>query len=232
MAVDVHSASRAFPDLADERFLQNYENYVCDAKCQREADNIRKQMLREDPPVTAPPVQQTAPPPIFVPNNNWWHSGFWTTGRVAYVQPGVQPLNRKKRQERSHKVIDDMDASIRKNSGITKGVIGRTIAIQCDRHSDDNSVPPNLYQFCKSCTAVRQLPENYYPRILNEVICGEESCIKGNGKCQQRFLPFKVLQNFGTEECQLWRLVTINLRTCCDCLMDRNSVFMRYFEQD
>ncbi|VDM38435.1 unnamed protein product [Toxocara canis] len=81
---------------------------------------------------------------------------------------------------------------------------------------------------CKTCRAVRQLPEGYFPRILNEVICAEDVCLHGEGACRQRLLPFKVLRNRGTRSCPVWRLVTIDLRTCCDCIIYPNSPFVKY----
>lgn len=49
---------------------------------------------------------------------------------------------------------------------------------------------------CKTCRAVRQLPEGYFPRVLNEVICAEDICLHGEGACRQRFLPLKVAKIF------------------------------------
>ncbi|VDM71831.1 unnamed protein product [Strongylus vulgaris] len=52
-----------------------------------------------------------------------------------------------------------------------------------------------MYQLCSSCRAVRHLPNSYFPRVLNEIICGESSCIRGDGRCAQKFLPLKVSDN-------------------------------------
>ncbi|KAE9416549.1 hypothetical protein Angca_001372, partial [Angiostrongylus cantonensis] len=109
------------------------------------------------------------------------------------------------------------------------------------------------FHLCSSCRAVRHLPRTYFPRILNEVICGESTCVRGDGRCAQRFLPlkssvlrnisenssfqnmnvyntegFQILHNEGTDQCPKWRLVSIDLRTCCDCAIHNYSNFLRY----
>ncbi|VDO22299.1 unnamed protein product [Haemonchus placei] len=88
------------------------------------------------------------------------------------------------------------------------------------------------YQLCSMCRAVRHLPRTYFPRILNEVICGESTCVKGDGRCAQRFLPLKILHNTGTERCPNWSIVSIDLRTCCDCVIHSFSPFLRYIQQN
>uniref|UniRef100_A0A0K0CZL2 CTCK domain-containing protein n=1 Tax=Angiostrongylus cantonensis TaxID=6313 RepID=A0A0K0CZL2_ANGCA len=88
------------------------------------------------------------------------------------------------------------------------------------------------FHLCSSCRAVRHLPRTYFPRILNEVICGESTCVRGDGRCAQRFLPLKViLHNEGTDQCPKWRLVSIDLRTCCDCAIHNYSNFLRYINR-
>ncbi|ETN78906.1 hypothetical protein NECAME_02770 [Necator americanus] len=115
------------------------------------------------------------------------------------------------------------------------------------------------YQLCSSCRAVRHLPHSYFPRVLNEIICGESACVRGDGRCAQRFLPLKdidpfveevdgifrfrlppndnyapilILHNEGTDLCPKWRLVSIELRTCCDCVIHPYSPFLRYVHGD
>ncbi|WKX92301.1 hypothetical protein Q1695_010380 [Nippostrongylus brasiliensis] len=115
-----------------------------------------------------------------------------------------------------------------KNSGTAQDILGTTIALECRNHHDDLE---SGYQLCSSCRAVRHLPRSYFPRILNEVICGESTCVKGDGRCAQRFLPMKILHNEGTDRCPKWRLVSIDLRTCCDCVIHSYSPFLRYIQQ-
>ncbi|KJH43821.1 hypothetical protein DICVIV_10163 [Dictyocaulus viviparus] len=75
-----------------------------------------------------------------------------------------------------------------RNSGLAKDIIGTTIALECRNKYDDHQ---SGYHLCSSCRAVRHLPRTYFPRILNEVICGESTCVRGDGRCAQRFLPLK-----------------------------------------
>uniref|UniRef100_A0AC35ERV6 Uncharacterized protein n=1 Tax=Panagrolaimus sp. PS1159 TaxID=55785 RepID=A0AC35ERV6_9BILA len=113
------------------------------------------------------------------------------------------------------------------NSGKTEGIIGTTIALQCDEATAED-IPSNGYHLCRNCRAVRQLPETYFPRVLNEVICAEGNCLRGDGKCQQRYLPFRILQNVGNSQCPQWRETDIQIRTCCDCVIHPNSPFIKY----
>lgn len=114
-----------------------------------------------------------------------------------------------------------------KNSGKARDILGTTIALECGNQRDDLQAG---FHLCSSCRAVRHLPRSYFPRILNEVICGESVCVKGDGRCAQRFLPLKILHNEGTDRCPKWRIVSIELRTCCDCVIHSYSPFLRYIQ--
>ncbi|KAL6732156.1 hypothetical protein Aduo_002948 [Ancylostoma duodenale] len=128
-----------------------------------------------------------------------------------------------RRKRRSEDVLAE------KNSGTAKDILGTTIALDCHDKRED---PQAGYQLCSSCRAVRHLPHTYFPRILNEIICGESTCVQGDGRCAQRFLPLKILHNKGTDKCPKWRLVSIELRTCCDCVIHPFSPFVRYIHRN
>ncbi|VDP52315.1 unnamed protein product [Heligmosomoides polygyrus] len=106
----------------------------------------------------------------------------------------------------------------------------RDIFIKERNHGNHLHLTKCHYKFhlCSSCRAVRHLPRSYFPRILNEVICGESVCVKGDGRCAQRFLPLKVY--LPRNRCPKWRIVSIELRTCCDCVIHSYSPFLRYIQ--
>lgn len=41
-----------------------------------------------------------------------------------------------------------------------------------------------FHRMCGACRALRELPQEYFPRFLNEVRCGGTQCIKGNTHMQ------------------------------------------------
>ena len=79
--------------------------------------------------------------------------------------------------------------------------------------------------------------------MLNEVLCENEQCFKGectvderehraevtsiragHGRCVQRYMQMRVLVNEGTAACQNWRPKMIAVRSCCDCAVSEESV--------
>uniref|UniRef100_A0A915BQI8 Bursicon n=1 Tax=Parascaris univalens TaxID=6257 RepID=A0A915BQI8_PARUN len=140
---------------------------------------------------------------------------------------GHQRFSKRKNGRQRRESINEPGTLERVNSGISKGIVGTTVALQCD-DPDQITISTNGYHMCKTCRVVRQLPEGYFPRVLNEVICAEGICLHGEGACRQRFLPFKILRNRGSSLCPKWRLITIDLRTCCDCIVHPNSPFVKY----
>ncbi|CEF65671.1 Hypothetical protein SRAE_2000034800 [Strongyloides ratti] len=224
MAPNIKIASKSFENLGGKKFTQPLVKYTCDANCQAESRYIRKVMhaepIKEIDPIVRNTIRNSIHKSIQSTSRTWWNDNEWKFN------------NRGKREDSTHMINSDEiikeEMRLRiENSGKADGIAGTTIALKCNIDGMDNN-PKNGYHLCKSCSAIRQLPNNYFPRVLNEVICGEGSCLRKEGECIQRFLPFKILKNLGTSFCPDWQMVTIQLRTCCDCVIQPGSSLLRY----
>uniref|UniRef100_A0A0N5A1N2 Uncharacterized protein n=1 Tax=Parastrongyloides trichosuri TaxID=131310 RepID=A0A0N5A1N2_PARTI len=228
MAPNIKKASNTFEDLGGKKFTQPLVKYTCDETCQVESKYVRKVMhaepIKEINPIIRSKVRGSIQKSIESPSRTWWNDNEWRD---------INNNNRrgKRSDDRSRVTVEELareEMRLRiENSGKADGIIGTTIALKCNIDGMDNN-PSNGYHLCKSCSAIRQLPNNYFPRVLNEVICGEGSCLRKEGECIQRFLPFKILKNLGTSFCPDWQFVTIQLRTCCDCVIQPGSSLLRY----
>lgn len=65
-----------------------------------------------------------------------------------------------------------------------------TVAVECD--DENGEFNSGGYSLCTTCRAVRHLPTTYFPRVVNELICSQKACLRGEGKCIQRVMPMKV----------------------------------------
>ncbi|XP_066915048.1 uncharacterized protein [Clytia hemisphaerica] len=88
-------------------------------------------------------------------------------------------------------------------------------------------------RMCSLCHAVTVLPENMYPRYINEVICDprDRGCLTGGGECAEKTLklPFrKDTQGLGSDQLSEWTTYEQPIRSSCECGVYRDSVF-QYF---
>ena len=91
-----------------------------------------------------------------------------------------------------------------------------------------------LRRLCSECSAITQLPDDIFPRFINEIICEESSESCGSpliGLCQQRNLEFRFLQFTGNFRRNFLLSLILNLdvfvedtvefdqdvRGCCEC---------------
>ncbi|KAK0426069.1 hypothetical protein QR680_009526 [Steinernema hermaphroditum] len=226
MAVDVPTASRTFPDLGARSFTLEAPKYVCDAECERNWHHVRYTM-RPTARKAFPRRRPFRPKPES-PARSWWSESDWR-GKRSPAEPGEKwelDFESSVSRRRERRGASPVEIALQ-HSGTSAGIVGSTVALECDIASA-NLIPSNGYHLCRTCRAIRQLGEDFFPRVLNEVICASEACLKGDGLCTQRFLPFKLLQNQGTRDCPKWRPTTIQLRTCCDCVVHPNSGILRY----
>lgn len=55
---------------------------------------------------------------------------------------------------------------------------GKSYAVYCTKAYNEEE--NGFRSLCSSCRAVRELPEEYFPRIINEVICKDGDCLAGD----------------------------------------------------
>ncbi|KRY64980.1 Uncharacterized protein T4A_9224, partial [Trichinella pseudospiralis] len=97
--------------------------------------------------------------------------------------------------------------------------IGKRYRIDCIKRGEpvDGSEWLGL---CNVCWVWRKLPENYFPRYVNELVCDNDTkCLSGWGTCKQRQRNLEIMKNMGTAEEPQWRPITLNAASFCDCFV-------------
>ncbi|CAI5455583.1 unnamed protein product [Caenorhabditis angaria] len=90
-------------------------------------------------------------------------------------------------------------------------VIGKRFYISC---TDRGESEDDMLALCGSCWTWRKLPDNYFPKIINELSCKEDDfCLSGWGECVQQYRNVDVLRKEGGR----WIPTVITTATCCDC---------------
>uniref|UniRef100_A0A0N5AR30 F-box domain-containing protein n=1 Tax=Syphacia muris TaxID=451379 RepID=A0A0N5AR30_9BILA len=94
--------------------------------------------------------------------------------------------------------------------------LGQRFTIACINRGEAESEETDLLNLCSVCWTWRQLPEDYFPRLVNELLCvngNGSTCLSGWGSCHQRFRNVDVLKRVGGK----WQTTTISIANCCDC---------------
>ncbi|XGW35610.1 hypothetical protein V3C99_019092 [Haemonchus contortus] len=99
----------------------------------------------------------------------------------------------------------------RKRRATRPSIVGTRFTIGCSSRGESED---NMLALCGSCWAWRQLPEDYFPRLINELTCKEDDfCLSGWGECQQQYRNVEVLRRVGGQ----WQSAALSVATCCDC---------------
>ncbi|GMT03135.1 hypothetical protein PENTCL1PPCAC_25309, partial [Pristionchus entomophagus] len=126
----------------------------------------------------------------------------------------------------------------RANSIIEKdpGLIGSTQTISCD-YTRGNPVTTDtrFCGLCSLCWGWRQLPEDYFPTYLNEVLCSTDTtCLQGFGKCNAVTRSINVLRKkFDASGSFKYEQTTIDTVTSCECQVEYGStIFNLVYSND
>ncbi|KAK0409519.1 hypothetical protein QR680_004592 [Steinernema hermaphroditum] len=100
------------------------------------------------------------------------------------------------------------------------GVVGTRFNISCTTKgisSDSNG----LLSLCSKCWAWRQLPANYFPQFINEIICDslDSDCLSGYATCGVGLRSLEVIRN----DTGVVTTVTINGGSYCECRVASGS---------
>lgn len=101
-------------------------------------------------------------------------------------------------------------------------ILGNRFVIACINRGEVESEESDLLNLCSVCWTWRQLPEDYFPRLVNELLCkkdGDTTCLSSWGSCHQRFRNVDVLRKVGGK----WETTTISIANCCDCKVKAGS---------
>uniref|UniRef100_A0A914Z3U4 Uncharacterized protein n=1 Tax=Panagrolaimus superbus TaxID=310955 RepID=A0A914Z3U4_9BILA len=102
----------------------------------------------------------------------------------------------------------------RKKRAVDDGILGDRFVISCVERGDTENEVSDFLNLCTACWTWRQLPPDYFPRLINELVCNENDyCLSGWGSCQQRYRNVDVLRRGPNG----WQPTSISVATCCDC---------------
>ncbi|XP_064630963.1 uncharacterized protein LOC135489508 isoform X2 [Lineus longissimus] len=133
-------------------------------------------------------------------------------------------------------------------AGITQSVVNGTdgSVTRIEYCQMKGSVTSDGYlHMCTTCAATTTLPEDRFPRMINEAICAhtDRDCLTvhgtAHGKCTQKVFHLNMLRkrsgvcrlsdtNGTTVVLDDWELYTQPIRVCCECLIDARSLFAPY----
>jgi len=109
--------------------------------------------------------------------------------------------------------------------------VGQSYVLYCSPEGFEEQ--QGYRRLCAGCRSVRELPDDYFPRFLNEVRCQGTQCVKDHGHCVQKFINFDILRNEGSKDCQRWVPYTVNVPVCCDCLLSSQStIFLTMVQKE
>uniref|UniRef100_A0AC35GVN1 Uncharacterized protein n=1 Tax=Panagrolaimus sp. PS1159 TaxID=55785 RepID=A0AC35GVN1_9BILA len=98
--------------------------------------------------------------------------------------------------------------------GIDASVVGRRFKLSCDNKgvATDGS---GLLTLCSRCWAWRELPDNYYPRYMNELVCDDSdgSCLSGYATCGISHRSAYVVRN----DSGILNVITLQSGSFCEC---------------
>lgn len=92
--------------------------------------------------------------------------------------------------------------------------------INCVGRGEEEEEDEGFLNLCSLCWTWRELPEDHFPRLLNELVCREgELCLSGWGECRQRFRNLDVLRRVQGD----WKPASLSTAACCDCKVRAGS---------
>uniref|UniRef100_A0A0N5A7N1 TGF_BETA_2 domain-containing protein n=1 Tax=Syphacia muris TaxID=451379 RepID=A0A0N5A7N1_9BILA len=99
--------------------------------------------------------------------------------------------------------------------------LGVVTKIGCDYRKGDE-ISNGWTGLCNLCWQWRKLPDDYFPRFLNEVSCddNDDSCLSGFGGCRPIFRSVTVLRNLNQTGTPDWVQQTISMNAACECQVE------------
>ncbi|CAI2347847.1 unnamed protein product [Caenorhabditis sp. 36 PRJEB53466] len=99
-------------------------------------------------------------------------------------------------------------------------VIGTRFTISCSQKGVSVD-PTGTVSLCNSCWVWRQLPSNYRPQFINELVCdtSDDSCLSGYAQCTVGHRTFEALRN----DSGVTTTVTLTAGSYCECRISEFS---------
>ncbi|KAI6189187.1 hypothetical protein M3Y98_00435600 [Aphelenchoides besseyi] len=111
----------------------------------------------------------------------------------------------------------------RRNTVINSEFIGTRYNLSCvpKGAAVDGSSNSNLISLCSRCWSWRQLPPNYFPQFVNELVChdGDLQCLSGYAVCGAGTRTVEVIRN----DTNKISIVTLTAGSYCECQVHAGS---------
>uniref|UniRef100_A0A0N4ZQT1 Activin_recp domain-containing protein n=1 Tax=Parastrongyloides trichosuri TaxID=131310 RepID=A0A0N4ZQT1_PARTI len=115
---------------------------------------------------------------------------------------------------------------ILQQSTLTKGsipqpVLGIRHKISCTPRGQPTTGTSTFLNLCSFCWSWRKLPDGYFPKIINELVCDTDShCLSGWGQCEQLHRTVDVFHQDNNGE---WKQISLQIASCCVCKVQAGS---------
>ncbi|CAJ0928112.1 unnamed protein product, partial [Mesorhabditis belari] len=97
--------------------------------------------------------------------------------------------------------------------------VGERFDVHCSKKGE-NPDDKGMLSLCGTCWSIRKLPEDYFPRYVNERSCSSDNfCLSGWGTCTPSYRPVEVVRMVNGR----YVPATINSAQCCDCRVQPGS---------
>uniref|UniRef100_A0A0N5CGH1 Activin_recp domain-containing protein n=1 Tax=Strongyloides papillosus TaxID=174720 RepID=A0A0N5CGH1_STREA len=93
--------------------------------------------------------------------------------------------------------------------------------ISCTPRGQPTTGTSTFINLCSFCWSWRRLPDGYFPRIINELVCDTDNhCLSGWGTCEQLHRSVDVFRQEANGE---WKQVSLQIASCCVCKVQAGS---------
>ncbi|CEF62007.1 Hypothetical protein SRAE_1000028300 [Strongyloides ratti] len=107
-----------------------------------------------------------------------------------------------------------------KNS-IPQPLIGIRHKISCTPRGQPTTGTSTFINLCSFCWSWRRLPDGYFPKIINELVCDTDNhCLSGWGTCEQLHRSVDVFRQDPNGE---WKQISLQIASCCVCKVQAGS---------
>lgn len=106
-------------------------------------------------------------------------------------------------------------------NSIPQPLIGIRHKISCTPRGQPSTGTSTFINLCSFCWSWRRLPDGYFPKIINELVCDTDNhCLSGWGTCEQLHRSVDVFRQDSNGE---WKQISLQIASCCVCKVQAGS---------
>ncbi|CAA83142.3 uncharacterized protein CELE_T16H12.9 [Caenorhabditis elegans] len=126
----------------------------------------------------------------------------------------------KKKRDRKHRRDKRQAITQGSQNNTDPNLIGTRFTISCAMKGVSVD-PTGTVSLCSSCWVWRQLPSNYRPQYINELVCDntDSDCLSGYATCSVGHRTFEAIRNDNGVQTQ----VTLTAGSYCECRISKSS---------